>query len=712
MRKVRFPQVKPDYFPFKGGLDLLTPAIAMEPGKTISAVNYEPEIGGGYRRIDGFERYDGQDSPSSKNYWIATVNLSSTPEVGDVITGASSGSTAVVLYVIPAEASTATPSTGTFSGFRSFFAPWMGGGTTISQSYLVLGALSASFTNGESIGIGVIHEVILNGASTAEENADYLLLAANLQRANILKVPGSGRIRGVWIYEGTRYAFRDNVAGTAGDMYKATSSGWVKINFGNEIQFTNAVGQINVGDTITGGTSGATAIVVKAMLRSGSWTVSGVGTLIISTITGTWQSGEAIQVSAVTKATSSSLATSITRLPGGRLEFVNDNFTGSTLTRKMYGADGVNLGFEFDGVNYIPIRTGMTTDTPSHVVVHRFYLVFSFRGSVQLSGIGEPYSWTPVLGASEIATGNTVTGFQVQAGAGSAGASLAIFTDGQTFILYGSDLASFNLVPSVYDIGAMAYTSQPIGNDVMVLSKRGLQRFRTTQNYGDFEYASVSHLVQKLMTTKRGLQTASITLRTKNQYRVYFSDGSGLVVGLTGDKISGIMPLYYGKTVRCMCTNEDDDEAEVCYFGSDDGYVYQDSIGTSFDGNVLVSALRMPFNNLKSPRVRKQFHAAILELVVEGFTNLNVSFDLGYGNPDIAQGTSSFDQPLMIGGGYWDQFTWDEFSWDTQSIGNPRISLDGIEKNISLLFYSSRAQDKSHTLQGVTILSTPTRLEG
>ena len=40
----------------------------------------------------------------------------------------------------------------------------------------------------------------------------------------------------------------DTAGGTAGDMYKATAGGWVKVVFGSEIQFTAAVGQINDGD--------------------------------------------------------------------------------------------------------------------------------------------------------------------------------------------------------------------------------------------------------------------------------------------------------------------------------------------------------------------------------------------------------------------------------------------------------------------------------
>lgn len=676
------PNVDMNYFPLGGGMDLLTPAISIPPGKVIDSQNYEPEIGGGYRRIDGFERYDGRTSPSSKSYWKAAVNLSGVVIVGNTLTGVTSAATAKVLAVL--------------------------------TGYLILGDVTGTFTSGESITngavVGTITTVIETGEESPSLHADYLLLAANLQRANIAEVPGSGRIRGVWYYNNTLYAFRDNAGATAGNMYKSTTGGWVQVTFGSEIQFTTAVGEIFAGNTITGLTSGATAVVVKPLLRTGTWTSSGAGTLVISTITGTWQSGEAIRVAGVTKATSSSLATAITRAPGGSLEFVNANFTGSTATKKMYGADGVNLAFEFDGTNYIPIRTGMAVDTPSHITVHKFYLFLSFLGSVQLSSIGNPYSWTAVLGAAELTTGNNVTGFMQQIGSNS-GASLAIYTEGETFILYGSGTIDFVLTPSSDDIGAYGFTMQSVGNDTMILTSRGIQRLSATQNYGNFSYASISHLIQPLITAWRGLQTASTTLREKNQYRIYFSNGYGLAVGLTGDQVSGILPLNYGIPVRCMCTAELSTGVEATWFGSDTGMVYQDNTGTSFDGSNILSWVRLPFNNIKSPRVRKRYRSAVLEVVVEGYTNVNVTYELGYGTSEVAQGDAASAYSLTAAGGYWDQFTWDRFTWDSQAVGNPRIPLKGVEKNLSLLFYSDRAQDKSHTLQGVTILSNSLRIE-
>ena len=677
----RFSPVTPDYYPLGGGLDLLTPAISMPPGKVISSQNYEPEIGGGYRRIKGYERFSGKALASSKSYWLATVALTGAVAVGDTITGVASAATGVVIAIE-------------------------------SATVLVLAQVTGTF-QAESITVGTVSAVTAASASDPSNHADYNNLAADNWRAQIATITGSGAIRGVWYYEGSWYAFRDNAGGTAGDMWKATGSGWTQITFGKEIQFTGAVGEIFTysGTPITGLISGATARVVKPMLRTGTWTVAGAGTLIISNITGTWQSGEAIQVGGVTKATSSSLATDITRAPGGKLQFHNANFTGSTATKKMYGADGVNKAFEFDGTNYIPIRTGMTTDTPSKVREHKGHLFLSFLGSVQYSSIGYPYGWTVVTGAGEIATGEVVTDFVAQSGNASS-ASLAIMTEGRTFVLYGTPgAADFQLVPSGDDIGAFAFCSQSVGNDTMMLTNRGIQRLRAVQDFGNFAYSAVSDLIQPLITAKRGLQLCSTTLKTRNQYRVFMNDNSAITVGLTGDKISGITPLDYGIPVRCVCTAETTGGTEVTMFGSDDGYVYQDNSGTSFDGAVITAWIRLPFNNLKGPRLRKRYRAAILELVVEEYSELNVTYDLGYGTVDVAQGIAAVDQQLLAAGGFWDQATWEQFTWDAQAVGNPRISLDGIEKNISLLFYSSRDQDGSHTLQGVTINHSALRLE-
>ena len=221
----------------------------------------------------------------------------------------------------------------------------------------------------------------------------------------------------------------------------------------------------------------------------------------------------------------------------------------------------------------------------------------------------------------------------------------------------------------------------------------------------------MSHLVQPIVTAKRGLETCATSLKSKNQYRLFFNDGTALVVGLTGQQDNGITFLNYGIPVRCICTATLSTGLEVTYFGSDDGYIYQDVTGTSFDGNTIESWIRPVFNNVQSPQIRKRFRRAVFEVQTEGYASVNVTYDLGYANPNVQQGAPQPNLNLVGAGGYWDEFTWDKFTWDTQVFATPSISIEGTEKNITFLFYSNRAQDKPHTVTGCSVSYTPQRIE-
>jgi hypothetical protein len=783
-RQIQFPEVKADYRALKGGLDLVSPRISMDPGRCFDACNYEALTVGGYRRINGFERYDAQPSPTAAPYWTISATITGTLTVGATLTGGTSTATGRILVV---------------------------SGTTI-----VLGRVVGTFASGEALKISgttvatSTSVATQRGALAPSDDADWRLLSAADRRADIQQVPGSGPIRGVFVQNDTVYAFRDDGGGTHSILWKAVF-GWVTVDFGQQmlvtqrraltfqgitsitpgtptvvtwtahglaagdgIQFDNAVALptglapfvtyyvvspaantfniattpggtaitgtgsvVNfpgiylvtspgplVGQTVYGATSGASGTVAAVVLRGGSW--GGIDptnfycnvVFVPGSVTGTFGSREALHIGsvggAVVAQNNTGANATITRAAGGSVETVQGNLTGSVGSKKTYGADGVNQAFEFDGTTYAPISTGMVTDTPNHVFEFRNYLFLAFGASVQFSGVGKPYAYSVVLGAGEIAVGDNVTGFALLA-ATQAGAALGIFTSGRHYTLYGTSASNFVMVPSNSSIGFQLGTIQNVGNNVYGLTGNGLQALTTTLNYGDFEYAALSFFIEPLMVARQGQGTASTTLKNKNQYRVFFSDGTGLMVGLTGEKLSGIMPLNYGKVVRCMTTTVLANQKEVTYFGSDDGYVYQDNVGTSFDGQPIEAWFRPAFNNLKSPRVRKQYRRGIFELVCDGYSQVNIGYDLGYANPDANPPAVSLDTKInqklnVTGGGYWDQFNWEQFIWDTPVVNTADVSLDGTENNIAFIVYSNRAQDDSCTFQGVNLLYTPRRI--
>jgi len=673
-----------DFFPFEGGLDLVSSPLSIVPGRVVEAQNFESTVNGGYRRIKGYERHDGRPKPSDAQYAILNVTITGAFAVNDTITGVTSGATAVVVAVV----------------------------TSGTPDYLVITKISGTFINPETLNVGgsgqgtTSSEATVDGASTAQLHAQYKNLAADEYRDDIGAVPGSGVVRGAIRHGGVTYAFRNNAGGTATELYKSSVGGWVAVSLGEQVSFTAGGGDIDEGDTLTQG--GVTATVKRVVITSG--TLAGgtaAGKLILSGRAGGNYAAGAATTTGAGVLTLSGAQTAITLQPNGRYEFVKENFGGAANTTRIYGCDGVNKGFEFDGTVYVPIDTGMTTDAPSHVAAHKKHLFFSFVGSVQHSGTGTPYVFTVLLGASEIAMGDTVTGFAVQPGV-EASAALAIFTRNRTSILYGTSSANWNLVPYRAELGAYGYTIQDIGFTIF-LDDRGITNLVTAQSFGNFAHAALTYHIHTLVNEKRLLATASCISRDRSQYRIFFSDGSALYFTFVGKKLIAIMPELFPDIVRCAYSGEEDDGSEIAFFGSDAGFVYEMEKGTSFDGDAIEYYFVLPFHFIKSPRTKKRYHGGLFEMTGEGYAEFNFSFSLSY-----ASGEQDVDTTLMLGtnfssSGRWDVGVWDVGIWDGRTLIPTEFDLTGSAENIALRVSGSADYFEPFTFHGVMMDYAPRR---
>jgi len=674
-------KVNTEYTRFRGGIDLESPAIIMDPGKLLAANNYVPGVEGGYERIDGYERFDGRTSPSSASYYYCPCTFTAGgPAVGNTITGADSGETAVVIVV----------------GDDYICVTKLSGSLTANEVFKVGGVAKGTFTAAQ----------VENGQTTSQLHAAALNLTADVYRADIAAPTGSGAVRGLAILNGVLYCFIDNAAGTFGAIYKQSTSGWTAVALLHEISFGAGTGEISDGNAITQLVSGATAVASRVVLESGTWAGGdAAGRLILSTITGTFDATNDIQVGGVTKATSTSLATAITIAAGGRYEFDVFNFTGSTDTRRIYGCDGVNRGFEFDGTVYVPINTGMTVDKPLHVKCYKQQLFFSFRGSSQNSGVGTPYQWEPVVGASEIGLGDNITGYLVVA------ETLLINARNSCFQLQGDGVDTFFLDPIDNTMGAIPYTMQALGN-AYALDDQGIVDTVRTDQYGNFNSGAISRKIQSLIDNMRTVVVASSVYKHKNQYRLYGSDGTGicmtLVVGRDGIEYH-FCPFLYPDKVACVVTGEDSTGKDVIFFGSDQGMVYQADKGSSFDGEDIEAFMFTAFNNSRSPTIRKTYRRAIIEMDSSGYTEVRLSAMFSYGDSDI-QTHINETVPIQGLGGFWNLVGWDEFYYDSDVVASPSLSISGSGRNISIILYSKSDEDLGHRFDGVIIHHTKRRL--
>jgi hypothetical protein len=676
---IRTAPVKYDVFKLQGGLDLITPTLSLPPGVAREAQNFEVSTTGGYSRIAGYERFDGRTSPDTALYTIVSLSAVAGVSVGNTIQNSGATVTGVVIAVVGNNV-LYTKAVGTFSI-----------GTTVYVGATPIGTVQTT----------------TNFSPSSYDQAVYTAAASDVYRADIGVVPGSGAIRGVAFLGSTVYAWRNNVGNTAMAIYKSTSSGWTAVALGFELAFDSGTGTaIAEGNTVTGFTSGATGVVSRVVVENGTTWSGASGRLILSSTTGTFVATEHLYVAGSKRAHCVTPAAAITLAPSGRVETVTANMGGSIASTRLYGADGVNKGFEFDGTVYVPIRTGMADDTPDHVAVQKNYLFFSFGPSVQNSSVGAPYVWSPVLGTNELVVPENVTCMQSMPGDATT-AALGIYTKNNTHMLYGVSSSAWNLVPYDKGTGAAAYTAQTI-TDSYSLDDRGVMSLSTTRNYGNFDSATLTFAIRPFVQVRRGLATASGVNREKSQYRVFYSDGYGLYVTIANGKLLGSMPVYFPNPVTCWCEGETGSGEESSYFGSTNGYVYKLDTGPDFDGQSISSFIKLNFNAEGMSRVLKRYRRASLEMIGSGYASFNFGYLLGYESTDIDQaGQTTYSVPFSFS--QWDYFIWDQFVWDGRSLAPGEVQCDGTAENIAVLINSNSRYNQPFTINSVTLHYTPRR---
>ena len=582
-----------DHYLCRGGLDLISGPLTVKPGRLWTSQNYMPSEGG-YERIPGYERYDGRPSPSDAEYWILGFDgdPSSPPAVGATITGGTSGATGVVLAIAGAD--------------------------------YVLGEVDEDpneFEDDESLGTaGTVNGVTRQlGADTLALDLDYRTLAATQRRNSIAAVPGSGQVRGVWVFKNKLYAVRDNAGASAGVMHVESDMGWTPV-------------------------------------------------------------------------------TAFTLPAGGRYEFINHNFLGQADTIEMYGVNGVGKAFHYDGATFTEISTAQPTDTPTHIGVHREHLLLAYPGgSLVVSGTGLPDNYTAAEGAAEIAGGQDILGLK-QVGSG----NTLIVGEDHMSVLYGNDSQDFQLADhSDPQTGGVEWTLQSVGGP-LYMDNRGVRRFDATTKYGNFVINTMTSDVQpwiNLQREERNVPISSMRVRARDQYRVFFNSGIGLIV-YVGRKYPEVSLIDYGVAVRCSVSSEDDDRIERVYFGSDDGWVFEAERGRSFDGNEIEAYCRLPLNNVGMPARWKRFIKADIHLDLDSEVKMGVS---ALYNDGEHPSQLNIDETIHGGGGLFDEAAWDEFYYDSPLNGYGSYDLTGVGRNCSLLFLSKTDREASHILNGISL---------
>ena len=133
---------------------MIEPALSMRAGELVAADNFEVDVRGRYRRVDGYERFDGQTLPSEISFYRIPFTVGTArdsvfdsafssafdmqiPSVGDLVKGETSGAIGSVLQV-SIEDVTGDSAAGTFS-------------TSDAEGYVYFTVVSGTLQDGETM---------------------------------------------------------------------------------------------------------------------------------------------------------------------------------------------------------------------------------------------------------------------------------------------------------------------------------------------------------------------------------------------------------------------------------------------------------------------------------------------------------------------------------------------------------------------------------
>lgn len=409
-----------------------------------------------------------------------------------------------------------------------------------------------------------------------------------------------------------------------------------------------------------------------------------------------------------------------------RYEFISANFYATEALKAMYGVSGAGRAFYYDKTNFYKINTLAAVDTPRHLANHLGHLALGYSaGSVLLSVVGQPWNFSGVDGAAELAVGDRLTGLAVLQGV-----TLGVFCAQSVWSIAGSVVDSFQTQILVPDEGCIEYSLVIMGQPIFT-SNWGVTTLEQSDKYGDFVGNRLSKKINKwllprIVDRKSGQPLSmgvlcAFPVRAKNQYRLVLRDGTVVTMTMTQEGPPAFTTQVYNwyddvdasYSVKPLAVSSEIDDLgrERIHFSTwdaDDGageYVYELDSGWGFDGKYIPHNFTInwyygetitQFQTLAGVRIYGQSH---------GYTNMQVQAsgiqnDMYFGGTAFSTTTTPLNLPRA--------FT--QYTAEPQDTTN-RTDLAARGLAIQLKFSGSNtdltAIEPSHVAQVLITYSTP-----
>lgn len=649
----QLPRIQSQFIAISGGMDLTTPPIAKANSEAISALNVQPNYGGGFSRIEGYECIDGKMIPSEMAYAVLVVGEIRSKERFNDQTFVHEGKQYQVVDVLD----------------NAFVVAFLKPINIVNgMSFAVNGmSFTAAYVNSSFDG-------------ELEEDLRYRSMAFRLGVDSVSAVPGTEKIRGVVELSGEVIAFRDNSEHCG--AFISSNNGWSAVPATYLVKLKSLVKPENLLEHVSF-TSGSVKGVIHSVALAPD---SASGYVVLSQSV---SANQPLQINGATVATVEN-CNAVILSKGKDWQFIYHNFYGGSNTFYAYGCNGEQIIEVRPGGVIVPIL--VNNDSPQYICAHRNHLFASFPGG-QLghSLVGRPNKWSVLLGSEQFGLGDEITALS-----STTGGVLIIGCRNKTAGLYGSgrddwalkDISSVGIHPSTLQASFVP----------LAISKNGITRIDQTEQFGDFKLSEVD-ANRKLGFDKQHYNIVYSSTKPKsNQIRFYSAEGRHLCIMLQPDGSTRSTFFTYPELVKGIWQSPDN-----VYMAFNDGKVYRQSDNCySFSGKQIDWIVKMAFNHCGSPTLIKSWHSAELQATTEGKSKLSYRFDLDY-NSNYHASTLSKDLQIAGGGGRWNDSFWNDFLWSAEDYSTPTFYLSGYSRNIALSFSGTSIYSPQFEISGIIL---------
>lgn len=397
-----------------------------------------------------------------------------------------------------------------------------------------------------------------------------------------------------------------------------------------------------------------------------------------------------------------------------RYQFRQENFFGQDSYDAIYGVSGAGPAFAFDGSHIIKIRSPLQphNDVPRHIAKHGDSLVLGyFGGALLVTRPGNPMETRAEEGASALEMGDRIMALSEMAGD-----ALGIICQSRTGLLRGLTELSFYKSTVSARRGGLEYSAADMGR-VIVADSFGLFAADTPESFAAAErnYLSVPvepWLRERLQATRNTEQrylrpVASLAVRAKNQYRLYFRDGFVLTMTVR-ENVEYTMQRYFTESgsdfdpdtpwaVRALAAGIDANGRErlFCSFnGIKRGYLFEMDGGNTLDADSIPHHIELNPINFGGMSQLVKLGQGFVAASGYGYANLNVSRKMDM--QPFQRSDESNIVPMLIG----------RVDYTATIVPqNLRASFDfpGEGYEFSLRFSGQSGNEGPHTLQIVWI---------